>query len=113
MGRGCKMSNGNRAAFKMQLKKGNEMEYKNRHDEIWPELLVLLKEQGISDYAIFLDEESGTLFGVQKIAGDSGSQDLGKNPVFLDSPEDVQSFSYQPTTEIDWILSSGILFFPV
>ncbi len=75
------MSNGNRAAFKMQLKKGNEMEYKNRHDEIWPELLVLLKEQGISDYAIFLDEESGTLFGVQKIAGDSGSQDLGKNPV--------------------------------
>lgn len=65
----------------MKLKKGSEAEYKKRHDEIWPELLDLLRGQGISDYSIFLDGESGTLFGVQKVDGDSGSQDLGLNPV--------------------------------
>lgn len=71
----------NKVAFKMQLKKGYEEEYKKRHDAIWPELLTLLKGQGISDYSIFLDEETGALFGVQKVEGDSGSQDLGLNPV--------------------------------
>ena len=44
-----------RIAFKMQLFKGYEEEYKKRHDEIWPELQQLLKETGISDYSIFLD----------------------------------------------------------
>ena len=75
------MSDVNRAAFRMQLKKGFEEEYKRRHDEIWPELVTLLKDQGISDYAIFLDEKTGALFGVQKAAGGTGSQDLGQNPV--------------------------------
>ncbi len=45
-----------RIAFKMQLLKGCEDEYKKRHDEIWPELKGLLKENGINDYSIFLDE---------------------------------------------------------
>lgn len=70
-----------RAAFKMKLIKGKEEEYRKRHDDIWPELVSLLREQGISDYSIFLDEETGTLFGVQKVSGLSGSQDLGMNPV--------------------------------
>ena len=71
----------NSVAFKMKLKKGFEEEYKKRHDEIWPELLALLRGQGISDYSIFLDEETGTLLGVQKAEGNSGSQDLGQNPI--------------------------------
>lgn len=58
-----------RIAFKMQLYKGCEDEYKKRHDEIWPELQSLLKEAGISDYSIFLDETTNSLFGVMK-AGD-------------------------------------------
>ena len=37
-------------------------EYKRRHDEIWPELKSLLKEKGISNYAIFLDKKTCTLF---------------------------------------------------
>ncbi|RYC68905.1 L-rhamnose mutarotase [Spirosoma sordidisoli] len=53
-------------AFTMQLKPGNEAEYKRRHDEIWPELAAALREAGISDYAIFLDHRTGTLFAVQK-----------------------------------------------
>ncbi len=69
-----------RFAFKMKLKPGCEAEYKKRHDEIWPELSQLLKEAGISDYAIFLDEETHTLFAVQKQNGQS-SQDLGKTEI--------------------------------
>ncbi|MCW3108124.1 MAG: rhaM [Segetibacter sp.] len=55
-----------RIAFKMQLFPGYEAEYKKRHDELWPELEQLLKEAGISDYSIFLDETTNTLFGVMK-----------------------------------------------
>ena len=70
-----------RAAFKMFLKPGFKEEYKKRHDEIWPELKALIKESGVYDYSIFLDEETNTLFASQKVKGDEGSQDLGKNPI--------------------------------
>lgn len=68
----------NRSAFKMKLKPGKKQEYKRRHDAIWPELKQLLKDAGISDYSIFLDEETNTLFAVQKTAGSGSSQDLGQ-----------------------------------
>ncbi|KIA91029.1 L-rhamnose mutarotase [Pedobacter kyungheensis] len=67
-------------AFKMKLKPGFEAEYKKRHDEIWPELVTLLKESGISDYSIFLDEETNSLFAVQQQSG-SSSQDLGSTQI--------------------------------
>ncbi|HVM89040.1 MAG TPA: L-rhamnose mutarotase [Puia sp.] len=51
-----------RIAFKMKLFKGYEDEYKRRHDAIWPELRQLLKQTGIKEYSIFLDEETGFLF---------------------------------------------------
>jgi L-rhamnose mutarotase len=66
-----------RVAFKMKLKAGFRDEYKRRHDELWPELRALIKAQGISDYSIFLDEETNILFAVQKVEGGAGSQDLG------------------------------------
>lgn len=55
---------GNRIAFKMQLRKGFKEEYKRRHDELWPELKELLKSTGISEYSIFLDETTFSLFAV-------------------------------------------------
>jgi L-rhamnose mutarotase len=67
----------NRVAFKMKLNPGCRDEYKRRHDELWPELHAMIKAQGISDYSIFLDEETNILFAVQKVEGDLGSQDLG------------------------------------
>ena len=69
-----------RFAFKMKLKPGHEAEYNRRHDAIWPELKQLLKEAGISDYTIYLDEETHTLFAVQKQSGAS-SQDLGSTAI--------------------------------
>lgn len=67
-----------RMAFKMHLNPGQKDEYKKRHNEIWPELKKLLKESGVSEYSIFLDEETNTLFAFQKVSGDGGSQDLGQ-----------------------------------
>jgi len=69
-----------RLAFKMKLKKGQQTEYEKRHNEIWPELKKLLKEAGISEYSIFLDSETNTLFAFQKVSNDKGSQDLASNP---------------------------------
>jgi L-rhamnose mutarotase len=51
-------------AFKMYLNKGMKAEYQKRHDEIWPELVELLKDAGVTDYSIHLDEETSILFGV-------------------------------------------------
>jgi len=65
-----------RVAFKMKLFPGFEAEYKKRHDEIWPELVQLLKEAGISDYSIFLDEETNSLFGVLKITDPKNMNNL-------------------------------------
>ena len=70
-----------RNAFKMKLKPGYEAEYKKRHDEIWPELTVLLKNAGISDYSIFLDEETLTLFAVQKLTDDNTTENLPNLPI--------------------------------
>lgn len=70
-----------RNAFKMKLKPGFEAEYKVRHDRIWPELEALLSESGISDYSIFLDEETLTLFAVQKLSDDARDADLPDHPI--------------------------------
>ena len=70
-----------RVAFKMNLNEGQKEEYKRRHDALWPELHQLLKEAGISEYSIFLDEETNILFAFQKVSGEGGSQDLGQTEI--------------------------------
>jgi L-rhamnose mutarotase len=64
-----------RNAFKMKLLPGFEQEYKKRHDEIWPELSDELAAAGVSDYSIFLDDETLTLFAFQKLT-DNHTSDL-------------------------------------
>ena len=44
----------NRLAFKMKINEGQKEAYKKRHDELWPELKILLKDSGVSEYSIFL-----------------------------------------------------------
>jgi len=68
-------------AFKMKLIPGFKEEYKKRHAAIWPELKALLIDNGVSDYTIFLDEETNILFAVQKLDGGQSSQDLGSTEV--------------------------------
>ena len=68
-------------AFKMQLRPGFEAEYRKRHDAIWPELVRLLKEAGISDYSIFLDRESCSLFAVLRRRADHAMDRLPQNEI--------------------------------
>ena len=42
-----------RQAWVMKLKPGSEALYKERHDEIWPEMLALMKRDGIRNYSIY------------------------------------------------------------
>ncbi|APG83426.1 L-rhamnose mutarotase [Sinorhizobium americanum] len=68
-------------AFRMRLNPGMAEEYRARHDAIWPELVALLKDAGISDYSIHLDEETNLLFGVLWRAENHKMADLPSHPV--------------------------------
>lgn len=70
-----------RIASKMKLFKGQEAEYKKRHDALWPELQQLLKAAGISEYSIFLDEETNDLFAVFKAGNMAALDNLPDSPV--------------------------------
>ena len=82
-----------RIAFKMQLHKGFEAEYKRRHDELWPELQQLIKAAGISEYSIFLDETSNNLFGVFSV------EEIGL----------VDSLRYHPIMQKWWFYMKDIM----
>ncbi len=65
----------------MKLLPGFREEYRKRHSEIWPELAALLRNEGIGNYSIFLDEETNILFAYQEQTGESSSQDLGSTEI--------------------------------
>ncbi len=65
----------------MKLKPGVAAEYHRRHNQIWPELLKLLKDNGIARYSIFHDPETDILFAVQEIEGNRNSQELGREEI--------------------------------
>lgn len=67
--------------FRMQLNEGQVQEYKQRHDDIWPDLVRLLKEAGISDYSIFLHEDTNSLFAVLRRTNDHTMDSLPLEPV--------------------------------
>ena len=50
-----------RAAFIFKIKPEMKEEYKKAHDNIWPELVELIKSSGIKNYSIYF-HKSGTLF---------------------------------------------------
>lgn len=70
-----------RYVFRMRLNDGMADEYKRRHDAIWPELVTLLQEAGVSDYTIHLDQDTNLLIGVLVRSKDHGMDDLPDHPV--------------------------------
>ena len=56
-----------RYAWKARILPGMREEYIKRHDEIWPEMLALLREAGIRNYSIWMTD-SGDLFGYYECA---------------------------------------------
>jgi L-rhamnose mutarotase len=51
-----------RVAFTMRLLPGAEAEYRQRHADVWPEMLDELRSGGCSNYSIYLLD--GQLIGV-------------------------------------------------
>ena len=70
-----------RYVFRMKLHAGQMAEYKRRHDAIWPELVELLHDAGVSDYSIHLDQETNHLIGVLTRTNDHGMDTLPDHPV--------------------------------
>ena len=68
-------------AFRMQINPGQVDEYRRRHDAIWPELVELLKQAGISDYSIFVHEGTHSLFAVLKRIESHTMESLPLDPV--------------------------------
>ena len=40
-------------AWVLEVRPGYEDEYKKRHDEIWPEMVDMLRKAGVQNYSIF------------------------------------------------------------
>jgi L-rhamnose mutarotase len=70
-----------RHAWVMKLKPGQEAEYKRKHDEIWPEMVALLKSQGIHNYTIY--RHGLTLFAYYEKDGEALAIRREADPVEL------------------------------
>lgn len=70
-----------RSGFAMQLKPGTAVEYKRRHDEIWPRLAARLAAAGVRDYVIYLDRRTHTLYASQKLTEHNTAGQLPEDDV--------------------------------
>ena len=48
--------------FKMKLYEGMAEEYERRHNLLWPEMKEMIHQYGGSNYSIFIDRDTNTLF---------------------------------------------------
>ena len=53
-------------AWRAKIVEGKETEYQQRHDDIWPEMVAVLKEAGIQNYTIW--KTGCELFGYYECA---------------------------------------------
>ena len=60
-----------RKAFKMKLYEGMKEHYARRHNALWQEMKDMIHEYGGSNYSIYLDEETNTLFGYIELEDDA------------------------------------------
>ncbi|MDB5474002.1 MAG: L-rhamnose 1-epimerase [Devosia sp.] len=70
-----------RSAWVMKLKPGQDAEYKRKHDEIWPEMVALLKSQGVHNYSIY--RYGLLLFAYLERPADAPSPTEAVDPVVL------------------------------
>ena len=93
-------------AWVAEVRPGYEEEYKRRHGEIWPEMVEVLREAGISNYSIF--RHGLTLFGYFE------TDDLGHTLGYLrynevnrrwgDWMAPVMKVEVDPATEFPYLL---------
>lgn len=67
-----------RMGMMIGLKPENISEYKRLHADVWPAVLLQLKNANISNYSIFLREPENVMFGVWDYTGDNFDADMAK-----------------------------------
>lgn len=70
-----------RKAFKMKIYPNKKDEYIKRHNPIWEELQAVLKTHKVSNYSIFLDDETQILFGYAEIEDEQKWNDIANTKV--------------------------------
>lgn len=70
-----------RKAFKMKIYSNAIEEYKRRHNPIWEELKIVLKENGVVNYSIFLDSETGMLYGYAEVSSEEEWAQIAKTEI--------------------------------
>ena len=70
-----------RKAFKMSVYTDQHAEYAARHDPIWPELEIVLREHGVRSYSIFLDPATSELFAYAEIESEERWNAIGATEV--------------------------------
>jgi len=56
-----------RKVFTFQAYPDKVGEYIKRHEKIWPDMVVMLKEHGVHNYSLHLADDGTTLFGYAEI----------------------------------------------
>ena len=67
--------------FKMKLNDGMAVEYKTRHNQLWPEMKDIIHNHGGKNYSIFLDEDTNVLFGYIEIENEELWNQVGKTDI--------------------------------
>ncbi len=70
-----------RKAFLMTLRPGCRDEYEKRHQPIWPELEKIFKEQGVSNYSIFLNRNTDQLVAYVEIESEASWRQIAETEV--------------------------------
>lgn len=70
-----------RKSFLIRAKRGMSDEYVKRHNPIWPELQITLKDFGVSNYSIFIHDGSGMLFGYMEVEDESLLEKLAQQDI--------------------------------
>ena len=67
-----------RKAFLMSVNPDAHAEYEKRHRPIPDDLADILKQNGVANYSIFLDEETSQLFGYAEIESEERWNAIGE-----------------------------------
>jgi len=93
-------------AWVLEVRPGDEDEYKKRHDEIWPDMVAALRAAGIRNYNIF--RHGLTLFGFFETDDLKASQEkLAVDPVNARWGEwmgPLMEIEVDPTTQFPYLL---------
>ena len=69
-----------RLGLRMRLLDGMADEYARRHAALWPEMARALRDHGVVDYSIHLDESDGSVFACVDVQDEAWWADIARTP---------------------------------